>query len=177
MKLWRGSFSFYNVNNEHGEASPLECRFIFSANTTMKKAFVLSFALLFCLLKGSAQNPVNWTNEQLLEPAVLAGWLQAKKELPALISVGPGATIPNSIHIGMTNDAANLANLKKKLQTMPKNASVVIYCGCCPFENCPNVRPAIAALQELKFANYKLLNIPRNIKSDWIDKGYPTAKP
>lgn len=147
-----------------------------SANTSMKKAFVLSVALLFFVLSGSAQNLVNWTKEQLLEPATLARMMQSKKDLPALISVGPGATIPNSIHIGMTNDAANLASLKKKLQAMPKEAPVVIYCGCCPFENCPNVRPAIATLQELKFTNYKLLNIPRNMKADWIDKGYPTAK-
>ncbi|HEV7331576.1 MAG TPA: rhodanese-like domain-containing protein [Flavisolibacter sp.] len=143
----------------------------------MKKGFVLFAALLFCFFEGSAQKPVNWTKEQLLEPAALAEKIQSKKDLPTLISVGPGATIPNSIHIGMTNDAANLASLKTKLRAMPKDASVVIYCGCCPFENCPNVRPAIAALQELKFTKYKLLNIPRNMKADWIDKGYPTAKP
>lgn len=143
----------------------------------MKKVFVLGIAILFFLLEGYSQNPINWTKEQLLEPAVLAQNIQAKKDLPTLISVGPGATIPNSIHVGMTNDAANLASLKNKLRTLPKEAPVVIYCGCCPFENCPNVRPAIAALQELKFTNYKLLNIPRNMKADWIDKGYPVAKP
>lgn len=142
----------------------------------MKKR--LGFAVVFFvfLFSASAQNPVNWTKEQLLEPATLAAMMQSKKDLPALISVGPGATIPNSIHIGPTNDAGNLANLEKKLKAMPKSAAVVIYCGCCPFENCPNVRPAIAMLKDQKFTNYKLLNIPRNIKADWIDKGYPVAK-
>lgn len=155
----------------------MEMLFYLSTNTTMKKVFILSIALLVVFAKSFAQNPVNWTKEQLLEPAVLAQKIQAKKDLPTLISVGPGATIPNSVHIGMTNDAANLASLKNKLRTLPKDAPVVIYCGCCPFENCPNVRPAIAALQELKFTQYKLLNIPRNLKADWIDKGYPVAKP
>ncbi|MBB1283730.1 rhodanese-like domain-containing protein [Flavisolibacter sp. BT320] len=143
----------------------------------MKKVIVFSFSLLAFFATGFSQNPINWTKEQLLEPAVLAQKIQAKKDLPTLISVGPGATIPNSIHVGMTNDATNLASLKTKLRALPKESPVVIYCGCCPFENCPNVRPAIAALQELKFANYKLLNIPRNMKADWIDKGYPVAKP
>lgn len=151
--------------------------FYLSANTAMKKVFLLFVAVLFLFAKGYSQNPVNWTKEQLLEPAILAQKIQDKKDLPTLISVGPGATIPNSIHIGMTNDAANLASLKTKLRSLPKAAPVVIYCGCCPFENCPNVRPAIAALKEQKFTNYKLLNIPRNMKADWIDKGYPVAKP
>lgn len=142
----------------------------------MKKILFLSFVSLFFLLQGNAQNPANWTEEQLLEPSTLAAAIKAKKEVPTIISVGPGATIPNSISVGMTNDAANLASLKKQLGALARNAPVVIYCGCCPFENCPNVRPAIAALKELKFTNYKLLNIPRNIKADWIDKGYPTVK-
>ncbi|RYD92936.1 MAG: rhodanese-like domain-containing protein [Sphingobacteriales bacterium] len=129
----------------------------------MKKAFILSVAFLFFILNGSAQNPVNWTKEQLLEPATLAAMLQSKKDLPALISVGPGATIPHSIHIGPANDANNLSSLETKLKAMPKSAPVVIYCGCCPFENCPNVRPAIAMLKDQKFTNYKLLNIPRNL--------------
>ena len=142
----------------------------------MKRTILFLFVALFGLLQGNAQNPINWTKEQLLEPAVLAEAIQTKKDLPTLISVGPGATIPNSIHIGMTNEADNLASLKKKLGTISKDAPVVIYCGCCPFEKCPNVRPAIAALKEAKFTNYKLLNIPRNLKADWIDKGYPTEK-
>jgi hypothetical protein len=38
------------------------------------------------------------------------------------------------------------------------------------------VRPAIDALKEMKFTNYYLLDLPNNIKKDWIDKGYPVAK-
>jgi len=52
----------------------------------------------------------------------------------------------------------------------------VIYCGCCPFEHCPNVRPAFQLLNEMKFTNQKLLNLSTNLKTDWIDKGYPVAK-
>ena len=76
----------------------------------------------------------------------------------------------------MTNDAEGVSNLKKELAKLPKDKEVVIYCGCCPFAHCPNVRPAIAALKELKFTNYYLLNLPNNIRTDWINKGYPTNK-
>ena len=112
-----------------------------------------------------------------MEPAELATVLQGGKNVPVIFSVGPGATIPQSKHIGMTNDEANLDSLKRALSALPASSAVVIYCGCCPFAQCPNVRPAIAALKELRFSNYKLLNLPQNLKTDWIDKGYPVAKP
>lgn len=51
-----------------------------------------------------------------------------------------------------------------------------MYCGCYPFERCPNIRHAINALKEMKFTNYQLLNLPHNIKINWKDKGYPTVK-
>lgn len=121
-----------------------------------------------------SQNPVNWTSKELMEPAVLARQIQSGKDVPVIISVGPGALIPSSISIGMIKEEENLASLKKQLATLPKEKPVVVYCGCCPFEHCPNVRPAIALLKEMKFTNYFLLNLPHNLKADWIDKNYPT---
>jgi rhodanese-related sulfurtransferase len=143
----------------------------------MKKLLSLSLLFLFSFFSGKAQNPVNWTNEQLLEAADLAAMLAVDKDLPVIYSVGPGAPIPHSVYIGMTNDSTHMDNLKKQVSKLPKNAAIVLYCGCCPFEHCPNVRPAIAALKELQFTNYKLLNLPKNLKADWIDKGYPVVKP
>lgn len=134
------------------------------------------FFSMFWAQAVSAQNPVNWTKADLMEPAELATVLVSGKKMPTIFSVGPGATIPHSVHIGMTNDNANLLNLKQQLAELPKTSAVVIYCGCCPFEHCPNVRPAIAALKALQFTNYKLLNLPKNLKTDWIDKGYPVVK-
>lgn len=124
----------------------------------------------------SAQNPENWTSKQLIEPIELATTLQSGKDVPVIISVGPAATIPNSISVGMAKEKENIDTLKSKLSAMPKNTEIVIYCGCCPFEHCPNVRPAIAALKDMKFTNYRLLDLPHNIKADWIDKGYPVIK-
>lgn len=139
------------------------------------KLFILTIVLVIAQ-KSEAQNPENWTAKQLLQPSELAQNLRTEKNIPVIISVGPGSTIPNSIDAGMAKDKENLDVLKSKLKAMPKDTAIVIYCGCCPFKHCPNVRPAIAVLQKMKFTSYKLLNLSQNIKADWIDKGYPVVK-
>ncbi|PYQ37297.1 MAG: rhodanese-like domain-containing protein, partial [Acidobacteria bacterium] len=46
----------------------------------------------------------------------------------------------------------------------------------CPWDHCPNVKPAVDALQKMGFRNVKVLYIGENFGSDWVNKGYPTAK-
>lgn len=133
-------------------------------------------AILFVCADATAQTPENWTADQLIEPSTLAATLEAKKDIPVIISVGPGAIIPHSIDMGMANDSANLNRLQKAVNQLPKSTNIVIYCGCCPFDKCPNVRPAIGLLKEMNFTNYHLLNLPHNIKTDWISKGYPVLQ-
>jgi rhodanese-related sulfurtransferase len=142
----------------------------------MKVKISILFIMLAMAATAIAQNPVNWSKSQLLEPAALAQSIKANKKLPKIFSIGPGATIPTSVQIGMVNEQAGLDKLKAELKGLDKKTSIVIYCGCCPFEHCPNARPAIAALKEMNFTNYKLLNLPHNMKTDWIDQGYPTAR-
>jgi len=137
--------------------------------------YLLFVAACFFFLNLSAQKPENWTSDQLMDPALLANSISTGKELPVIICVGPGATIPHSINVGATGEKPALAKLKKELSKLPKDTKVVVYCGCCPFEHCPNVRPAIDALKAMNFTNYFLLNIPNNLKKDWIDKGYPVS--
>jgi rhodanese-related sulfurtransferase len=144
----------------------------------------LSFIKLFTLLSflffagtSSAQNPQNWTSKQLMQPSELANDINAKKDIPVIISVGPGAPIPNSIDIGLVNNKEGLDKLKNELNSLAKDKKVVVYCGCCPYEHCPNVRPAIGTLKSMNFTNYYLLDLPNNIKKDWIEKGYPVSLP
>ena len=134
--------------------------------------FLFAMALLFAQ-NTWAQKQDNWTQEQLLEPAQLASQIQSGKNLPLIFSIGPGALIRHSVDIGSVDDAENLLQFQQQLKTLPKNTSIVVYCGCCPFAHCPNIRPAIQALKENKFTNYKLLNLNQNLKTDWLDKGYP----
>lgn len=142
----------------------------------MIKLFI-AVILLFTSITSHAQNPENWTSNQLIEPADLAKNLKATKDLPIVISVGPGAVIPNSINVGMVNNTEGLSKLRTQLSNVTKQTNIIVYCGCCPFTHCPNVRPAIEVLKEMKFTNYHLLNLPHNIKTDWIDKGFPTIAP
>ena len=135
---------------------------------------VIFFGFQQC--KAQQSKPENWTADQLIEPAELAQTLESNENIPLIYCVGPGVVIPHSIDIGMTRDEANIQKLKDSLSNVPRDADIVIYCGCCPFDHCPNVRPAIALLNEMKFTNYHLLNLPHNIKTDWIAKGYPQVE-
>jgi hypothetical protein len=115
-----------------------------------------------------------WTQQQLLDPAELARVLKnLKLPQPIVFSIGMQAVIQGSVEIGPVMRSQSLNLLKEKLTKLPKNAQIVVYCGCCPFASCPNVRPAMALLKSMQFTNYKLLNLPQNIKVDWIDKDYP----
>ena len=125
---------------------------------------------------SQAQNDP-WSRQQLLDPAVLAKILNnPNAPQPLVFSIGMQAIIKGSIDIGPTMRAENLNTLKEKLNKLPKNSQIIIYCGCCPFSRCPNIRPAMALLKSMHFSNYKLLNLPQNVKVDWIDKGYPMAE-
>ena len=146
----------------------------------MKKGLLHFAGILFILLvscnSSPAQKKQNWTKDQLLPPAELAATLKSEKNIPVIICVGPGASIPHSIDIGMTNDAENIEKFKEVLSKLPKDTSIVFYCGCCPYERCPNVRPAIYILNSMKFTNFHMLDLPTNIKVDWINKGYPVVE-
>jgi thiosulfate/3-mercaptopyruvate sulfurtransferase len=135
---------------------------------------LISFAFQSFTSQKTMQEP--WTAKQLMPTAELAKVItEGNKASWYVYSVGPGALIKNSIDIGQCRFESNLSELKKQLSKLPKDANIVIYCGCCPFANCPNIRPSFGLLNEMKFTNHKLLNIPQNIKTDWIDKGYPIA--
>lgn len=123
------------------------------------------------------REPEPWTARQLMAPADLASLLNnpnAKK--PVVYSVGPGALIRGSIDMGPAHEKVNLEKLKEAISRLPKNADIVIYCGCCPFDRCPNIRPAFTLLNEMKYSNARLLNLEHNIKTDWVAKGYPSEE-
>ena len=143
------------------------------------KATCLLNTLAAAVLLSSAsralpQSDEPWTDRQLKDPAVLAATLaDAKAPQPVIFNIGPVQQIKGAIAIGPTKAQANLDKLKQQLAKLPKDKEVIIYCGCCPFSRCPNVRPAFELLQKMKFKNGKLLNLPSNLSDDWISKGYP----
>lgn len=86
------------------------------------------------------------------------------------------AHIPGSEYAGPGNTGAGLQVLRDRVADLKKDAPILIYCGCCPWERCPNMAGAYDALVELGFTNVRAMIIPDNFGTDWVDKGYPTAR-
>jgi thiosulfate/3-mercaptopyruvate sulfurtransferase len=121
-------------------------------------------------------------SSQLLNPDELVKLLQSSAgEKPLIIQVGSHvlytqAHIPSSEYIGPASSETGLQQLRKRVEPLPRDKFIVIYCGCCPWNHCPNVKPADDALRAMGFTNFKVLYISDNFGANWVDKGYPTAK-
>ncbi len=119
---------------------------------------------------------------RLINPEELVKVLQTTKgEKPLMIQVGSHvlfeqAHIPGSEYIGPASSESGLQQLRKRVEALPRTKFIVLYCGCCPWGHCPNVKPAGDALRALGFTNVKVLYIPDNFGANWVDKGYPVAK-
>jgi thiosulfate/3-mercaptopyruvate sulfurtransferase len=142
-------------------------------NTIIFFLTLSSFYFIGCTKSGTGSEP--WTQDQLMEPSQLAQMINESKA-PIILDIGFFGGIKNSIRIGPAKDKENVEKLRQFLNAQPKDANIVIYCGCCPFKDCPNIRPAFNVLKDMGFTNSKLLNLPHNLKTDWRDKGYPMDK-
>ena len=147
----------------------------------MKHKIIILLAVFALYLSGCGKSGDTssepWTKDQLMEPSKLAEMLNdPSKKAPIILDIGFFGGIKNSIRIGPARESRNIDKLKQYLSTQPKDADIVIYCGCCPFKDCPNIRPAFRVLKEEGFTNAKLLNLPHNLRTDWTSKGYPMER-
>ena len=123
-----------------------------------------------------------WASSQLLEPAKFAHELVDKSvTVPTVIYVGfrslyGGGHIPGAAYHGTASTEEGLADLKKWADTLPRTTELLIYCGCCPFDTCPNIRPAYSALDKMGFKKMRVLMLPTSFAADWAEKGYPVQK-
>ena len=146
------------------------------------KHFALFFVIAASLM--CTQSSAQWSSiapGRLINPEDLVKLLQSNKEKPLMLQVGSHmlflqAHIPGSEYVGSGNSEAGLQQLRKRVESLPRNKFIVLYCGCCPWNHCPNVKPADDALHVLGFTNVKVLYISDNFGTNWVDKGYPTAK-
>ncbi len=116
-----------------------------------------------------------------VEPKNLAGELQSSAAKPVLLHVGfpvmyRGKHIPHSIYAGPGSKPEGLDALRAAVAKLPRDREIVLYCGCCPFDRCPNVRPAVALLQQMGFTEVKALDLPANFAADWTSHGYPVEE-
>ncbi|HXE05533.1 MAG TPA: rhodanese-like domain-containing protein [Bryobacteraceae bacterium] len=127
----------------------------------------------------SAAEP--WPQSALMSPAALAKKLNSEGARPAVLCVA-FPVLYRQRHIihaefaGPGSSAEGIESLKKAAANLQKNEEIVIYCGCCPMVDCPNVRPAYSTLTKLGFTNVKVLDIPTNFHTDWVAKGYPVEE-
>jgi len=138
----------------------------------MKRNFVM---LLLAAAMFAASDP--WPERVLMQPADLV----AMKPQPAIFYVGfpvlyRAAHIPGAVLVGPCSKAEGLELLTKALRPLPRNREIVLYCGCCPFQKCPNIRPAYQAAASLGFSNVRVLGIETNLHTDWVEKGYPITR-
>jgi thiosulfate/3-mercaptopyruvate sulfurtransferase len=138
-----------------------------------------------------AQGPFGTPNEssafsipekQLIQPAELKRILADKSvDKPLVLQVGSRvlfdqAHIVGSEYAGPGSQQAGLDQLKQRVSSVPKDKTIVLYCGCCPWNRCPNVAPAFKLLQGLGFTRLKVLYMANNFGGDWVEKGYPVAR-
>jgi thiosulfate/3-mercaptopyruvate sulfurtransferase len=159
--------------------SQLAARYSF-ANRLIASAFLLLLA--FRANAGPFPSVDPWPSSQTVQPADLVRELADKsKEPPTIVYVGfralfAGAHIPGASFHGTASSEEGLAELKKWAATRPRSTNLVIYCGCCPFEKCPNIRPAYAALHDLGFTQLRVLVLSTSFAKDWVEKDYPYEK-
>ena len=139
-------------------------------------------AILLMPLASFAYQASSIPSSQLVNPNELVKIIQSSAgEKPLIIQIGSHvlytqAHIPGSEYVGPASSESGLQQLRKRVGPLPREKFIVIYCGCCPWSRCPNVKPADDALRAMGFTNFKVLYISDNFGANWVDKGYPTAK-
>jgi len=131
---------------------------------------------------GQAKTADPWNATQTIQASEFAAELADKKlNPPAVVYVGfrtlyEGGHIPGASFHGTASKEEGLAELTKWAETLPRSTDLVIYCGCCPFDKCPNIRPAYTALEKMVFKNIRVLVLPNSFAKDWAEKNYPIQK-
>jgi thiosulfate/3-mercaptopyruvate sulfurtransferase len=142
--------------------------------------YKLSLSVLVLCLAALARQSEPWPASAVVAPTSLASQLKAKSA-PYIFYVGfpvlfKGARIPAATFAGPCSKPEGVDLLTRLVKPLRHDADIVIYCGCCPFIRCPNVRPAFQALKDAGYTNVKVLQLDTNLHTDWVEKGYPTDK-
>jgi rhodanese-related sulfurtransferase len=155
--------------------------------TTLVRASALRLSALvvaIALAGGSSASPSAdpWQASQLIAPEDLATSLsKAAIDRPLVLYVGylplyQGGHIAGAAFAGPASKSAGIQKLNQEVKDLPRDKQIVLYCGCCPWKDCPNIRPAFQTLKDLGFTNVKALYVAKNLLTDWTAKGFPTQK-
>jgi rhodanese-related sulfurtransferase len=156
-------------------------------HTTFARASALWLSTLvvaIVLATSSSASPSAdpWQASQLLAPEDLATSLsKAEVDKPLVLYVGflplyQGGHIAGATFAGPASKSAGIKKLNQEVKDLPRDKQIVLYCGCCPWKDCPNIRPAFQTLKDLGFTNVQALYVVKNVLTDWTAKGFPTQK-
>lgn len=118
----------------------------------------------------------------MMAPATLAARIDdVKSGKIAVFYVGPRALfgrgrVPGAKALAEVDSEEGLEKLRSAIKSTTEGTEIVVYCGCCPVRNCPNVRPAGEAVSALGRKNVFVLDLPTRFSTDWADKGYPVER-
>jgi len=141
----------------------------------ISRGLSLAFLATICLCQD-ASHP--WSKEEFLEPATFAKELESGKQ-PMILSVAfpvlyRSRHIVRAIDAGPGSKPEGIEALKRAVGSLPKDADIVVYCGCCPMVKCPNIRPAYKVLKEMGFTHVRVLDIQTDMRADWYSKNFPS---
>lgn len=147
----------------------------------MRVFFCLLAVLSPCSLLLAQNSSVPWTDAQTVQPADLHKELSNPKTAPVVLFVGfqrlySAGHIKGAQYHGSGGNAEGLTQIKAWAAGLPRSTNLVIYCGCCPLDHCPNIRPAFSALHDLGFTKLRVLILSTSFEADWADKGLPYDK-
>jgi len=153
---------------------------------TMRRYFVAAVllpgvTLLVVFSRSLVAGSDPWTKAQTVQPADLVKELENPKTAPTVVFVGfkhlsTAGHIKGAQYHGTTGGDQGLKEFTAWATSVPRTANLVIYCGCCPIDRCPNIRPAFKVLQGLGFNNVRVLLLPTNFATDWAERGRPYDK-
>jgi hypothetical protein len=144
-------------------------------------AFILLLTAVFSFSQETSfgqdtSSSFPWTANQVIQPAQLSAMIEAGSTKNMLIlNAGPMDDIKGAVNIGPVSEKKNARKLTQYLKNVPKDKAIVVYCGCCPMNVCPNIRPAFKILNKEGFTNFKIMYLEHNLNVDWVTKGYPMA--
>jgi len=142
-------------------------------------AAVVLLSATLVILAVRAQRPADpWTTAQTVQPAELQKELASGKSVPTVLFVGfqrlyDAGHIKGAQYHGTGANPEGLTEIKKWAEPIPRSTNLVIYCGCCPMDHCPNLRPAFVALRQMGFTRLRVLILPSSFAIDWAEKGLP----
>jgi thiosulfate/3-mercaptopyruvate sulfurtransferase len=143
-----------------------------------RPATLLVSATLLATLCLCQESSIAWRQSELIEVSALAKALDSRNP-PLVICVAfpvlyHSKHITHAIFAGPTSKPEGLASLKAAASALLKDEEIVIYCGCCPMDKCPNVRPAYTMLKQMGFTHVRVLDVITSMHIDWYSRGYPT---